>query len=252
MKELKKKKQGKTYRHVGRILAMILAVFVLAAGYYVKDYYHASETALAALEPGGEIVVEEKDGMITFMPKKPIAGIIFYPGGKVEHTAYAPLLRKFAEQGVACVLIEMPMNLAILNMDAAEGIEQQYPKITNWYIGGHSLGGFAASTYASKHAEKYKGLILLGAYSEADLSESGLQVISLYGTEDKVLNLEKYEQLSANLPETTSCLVLGGGCHSYFGDYGIQKGDGEPTLTMEQQMDATVAYTVKQIKYFLQ
>lgn len=251
MKALKKKKQGKTYRHVGRILAIILAVAVLAVGYYANDYYHAAETAVAALKNTSAIDVEvdEKDGVITFMPENPMAGIIFYPGGKVEYTAYAPLLKKFAEQGVACVLIEMPMNLAVLDVDAADGIKEQYSEIDTWYMAGHSLGGAMAASYVAEHTGDYAGLILLGAYSEANLFESGLQVISLYGSEDKILDVEKYEELKTNLPETTSCMVLGGGCHSYFGDYGMQEGDGEPTLTMEQQIDSTVSYAVKQMKY---
>jgi hypothetical protein len=34
--------------------------------------------------------------------------------------------------------------------------------------------------------------------------------------------------------------IIQGGCHSYFGCYGIQDGDGEPTLTNEEQIDLAV------------
>lgn len=44
-------------------------------------------------------------------------------------------------------------------------------------------------------------LVLVAAYSMEDLTESGLQVLSIYGSEDKVLNLEKYDEYKVNLPQ---------------------------------------------------
>lgn len=34
-------------------------------------------------------------------------------------------------------------------------------------------------------------------------------------------------------------MILEGGCHTGFGSYGIQKGDGTPTLTAEEQQQQT-------------
>ena len=82
--------------------------------------------------------------------------------------------------------------------------------------------------------------MLLAAYSTADLRESGLAVLSLYGTEDKVLNREKYEKYQKNLPRDTEEIVIEGGCHAYFGAYGVQKGDGEPAITRKEQTEVTV------------
>ena len=59
-------------------------------------------------------------------------------------------MKACADKGVLCVLIEMPFNLAVLDMNAAEGIRVKYPEIENWYIGGHSLGGSMAASYLSK------------------------------------------------------------------------------------------------------
>lgn len=249
MKSLKKKKQNKTYRHVTRILAMILAVIILGGLFYVNSGYKATETAVEATVSTENITVEEKDGNLVFMPENPTMGMIFYPGGKVEYTAYAPLMQKFAEQGFACVLVEMPLNLAVLDQDAADGIKEQYPEITDWYMAGHSLGGSMAASYVAKHVDEYAGLIMLAAYSTEDLSATDLKVFSLYGSEDTVLDMEKYNEYAVNLPETTSGLVIGGGCHAFFGDYGAQDGDGEPWITMEKQMDLTVEYVMKQINY---
>ena len=38
----------------------------------------------------------------SFAPDKPVAGLIFYPGGKAEYTAYASLLHFLAEEGALC------------------------------------------------------------------------------------------------------------------------------------------------------
>jgi len=54
---------------------------------------------------------------------------IFYPGGKVEHTAYVPLLRACAERGILCVLVQMPCNLAVLNVNGADGIRERFSEI---------------------------------------------------------------------------------------------------------------------------
>ena len=144
-----------------------------------------------------------------------------------------------AEQGILCVLIEMPFNLAVLDVNAADGVQEEYSEITEWYIGGHSLGGSMAASYAAKNKEAFAGLILLASYSTADLSESELSVLSVYGSEDGVLNMEKYEKYHVKLPNNITEYVIEGGCHAYFGVYGTQKGDGMPTVSNKEQIDIT-------------
>lgn len=91
-----------------------------------------------------DISVNRTDGGALVFDPSAKAGLLFYLGGKVEYTAYSPLMRACAEQGILCVLVKMPCNLAILDMNAADGIAVQYPEIEDWYIGGHSLGGAMA------------------------------------------------------------------------------------------------------------
>ena len=82
-------------------------------------------------------------------------------------------------------------------------------------------------------------LILLAAYSTADLKETGLRVLSLYGSEDGVLKMDSYEKYRDNLPEDFTEIVIPGGCHAYFGSYGPQKGDGTPQISNEEQIRFT-------------
>ena len=178
---------------------------------YVSIYYHADQEAIAAYS--ADISVEEQvlpDGSLRFGTGREEYGLIFYPGGKVEHEAYKPLMRTLAEKGVFCVVCKMPFRLAVLDRDAADGIRDAYPEIRHWYLGGHSLGGAMAASYLSEHSGDYDGLILLAAYSTADLTGSGCRVLSLYGSEDGVLNRKDYTKNRSNLPADTRETVIPG------------------------------------------
>ena len=98
-----------------------------------------------------------------------------------------------------------------------------------------------AASYLEAHRDDYSGLVLLGAYSTADLSDSGLEVISIYGSEDGVMNREKYNECLTNLPFGYTELVIDGGCHAYFGMYGAQAGDGTPAISNEEQISDTAS-----------
>ena len=233
-----------TTRKRKRIIILIMVVVVLfaACAIYLSDYYHADMSAIEDMEFSSEIAVESEtweDGTMAFAPEAAETGLIFYPGGKVEYLAYQPLMQACAAEGILCVLVEMPFNLAVLDMDAADGIQEKYPEIEEWYIGGHSLGGSMAASYVVDHVDEYEGLVLLGSYSTAELANTDLNVISIYGSEDEVLNSEKYEKNRTNLPADFTESVIEGGCHAYFGVYGHQEGDGTPTISNQQQIEIT-------------
>lgn len=234
--------QVKKYWRILLIIAVVMLVIGLGCAIYVCDYYPADDVAMDCIEkPTEDIkVTEETNERIVFEPEAATVGFIFYPGGKVQYEAYAPLMEKLAERGVLCVLLHMPANLAVLDMNAADGVREEFPNITEWYIGGHSLGGSMAASYLGKHAEDYEGLILLASYSTEDLKETDLDVLSIYGENDKVLNAEKYKENKDNLPGDFEEIIIEGGNHAYFGSYGAQDGDGEPEISNEEQIEFTV------------
>ena len=81
--------------------------------------------------------------------------------------------------------------------------------------------------------------VYVSDYSTADLTDSGLRVYAAYGSEDGVLNREKYEADRINLPQDTTETVIDGGCHAGFGSYSTQKGDGAPVISAEEQQQQT-------------
>ena len=227
----------KTLLLIGTILLLILSTLTA----YVNDYYHATDTALFALKNSDSVTVTtiEKD-VLAFVPSEPVAGLIFYPGGKVEYTSYAPLMHALAKKGFLCLLPKMTCNLAVLEMNAADGLTDHFPEIDIWYIGGHSLGGSMAASYLENNISDYDGLLLCASYSTANLSNSDINVVSIYGSEDNVLNPEKYEESKTNLPSNYTEHLIDGGCHAYFGSYGPQEGDGTPRISEEEQLLETV------------
>lgn len=239
MSSEKKQKTKKIYAGLVTVV-LIIAVVLTSFTMYVNDYYKADPAATSVMVSTTKMSIKTLiDDTIVYMPKGAKTGLIFYPGGKVEYTAYLPLMEACASRGIACVLLKMPFNLAVLDMNAADGIQELYPEISEWYIGGHSLGGSMAASYLSENTQDFEGLILLGSYSTADFSETSLKVLSVYGSKDMVLNREKYNENKNNLPENFTETILDGGCHAYFGMYGEQEGDGTPEISNQEQIEKT-------------
>ncbi|MEG0217722.1 MAG: alpha/beta hydrolase, partial [Raoultibacter sp.] len=142
------------------------------------------------------------------------------------------------------IVVEMPFNLAFFGIDAATGVMDAFPAVTSWWIGGHSLGGSMAAQYAAAHSDTLSGLVLLGAYSASDLSQTNLKNLTVYGENDQVINRDKLAAAASDLmPKDAPCFgtpsVIPGGNHAYFGNYGQQSGDGEASITPEQQWSKT-------------
>lgn len=219
-----------------------------AFGVYTLDYYRAEETVLYAMSDDEDVNIYSQHDMVVFSPENPVAGFVFYPGGKVDCTAYAPLMKQLAENGILCIITKMPFNLAVFDIKAAEMPMEIFADVDDWYIGGHSLGGSMAAAFAADNADKIRGLVLLASYSTADLSDSGIDVLSVYGSEDGVLNMEKYSENHLNLPRDTIETVIDGGNHRQFGSYGRQAGDGAPLISADEQLSLTVSEILNMIK----
>ena len=215
------------------IVVLFVALLGLAGGVYFGTYSRATPEAAALLQGSDTVEVKAVDkGWLLDGPGTE-AAFVFYPGGKVESTAYLPLLTALAEDGVDCFLVKMPLNMAFMDLNAAGAVQADYA-YDRWYVGGHSLGGAMAAVYAAEHGDGLSGLILLAAYATKPL-DGHLAVLELHGSEDGVLNRDKLEEGKRYLPASAVSEELLGGNHAQFGDYGPQKGDGTATVPRAEQ-----------------
>lgn len=209
------------------LIAIVVAILVLAGGFYayVSVFYRAEEPAMALL--GLEDSIVQMDGHIRISPDDPSdTALIFYPGAKVEYEAYLPLMQRIAQTSrIPVILVEMPFNMAIFDQNAAAELMAAYPTIRRWYVGGHSMGGAMASSYASKNPGKVAGLILLGAYRYG--SYPAADALTVYGS----FNTSVAEKIDY----VENIVVIEGGNHAQFGNYGPQKGDPPATISAEEQ-----------------
>ena len=233
--------KNRIFRIVCFIIFIMTTAVVILMEKVDNGAYSADAVAVKSLESSKYVNVKETADYIVFEPAGDFynKGIIFYPGGSVEPEAYAPLMYAVAEEGYLCVIVKMPLKLAVLDADKADKVREKYPNVADWYMAGHSLGGAMAAGYAHENASQIRGLILLAAYSTEDLTKDNLEVLSIYGSMDCVLNMENYEEYRRNLPADMTELILDGGNHANFGNYGAQKGDGVAKLSAEEQKAAT-------------
>lgn len=216
-----------------RIIALFLLLILLAGCLgYLCSYYPAQPEALKALEGTADVTITETDYGYLFDGAGEDNILIFYPGAKVDERAYAPMLSSLAAAGCDAALVKMPLHMAFFGMNKAKDIPTS--DYANVYIGGHSLGGAMAAYYAASH-EELTGVVLFGAYSVKPLS---MDVLCIAGSEDGVLNWAKHD-LGMELAKLIE-VVIPGGNHALFGNYGFQEGDNAASINWQSQQAQAV------------
>lgn len=231
----RKKKTALKYR-ILRLL-LILVIFAGTALYiYGEDYYRPSANAQAAMATGEGITFTREGKDLVFTPENPLGGVVIYPGGKVSEEAYARLAREIAKEGYKTVVVSAPLKLPILRTNAAKRYVEE-EGIEDWVILGHSLGGVTAARFAKKNPDKIRALVLLAAYPDksTDLGEVSFPVYSLVGTKDQILDQASYAEGLQRLPVEAKEILIPGGNHSSFANYGLQDGDALADLSYAEQ-----------------
>lgn len=209
----------------------VLLLGLIGLCIYASDYRTLEEEYYYIFE---EEDVYTLDDMIYFEADSDM-GFVFYPGGRVEYIAYAPFCEKLQEQGINVFLVDMPFNMANFGVNKANAIMDDYDEITTWYIGGHSLGGVAASMYASSNADQIDGLVLVGMYLAMDYDVE--KTLTINGSNDL--------RVGDSVDYTTNVYVIEGGNHAQFGNYGPNEGDGVATITADEQQGEAVEVIVE-------
>lgn len=225
------------------IVLLLLTVSFLI---YASFYYTAGETALRSMQSDQTVLVTETAYGWHFDGPSEEEALIFYPGAKVEETAYAPMLHLLAAEGMDVCLLKVPLHFAFFSPNAAEKAMEAHD-YEKWYIGGHSLGGVVAAWYASDHEEDLSGTILFASYPIRKLPDSRIEIL-LFGSEDQVINRKRMESSRSYASEQYFEHLIEGGNHGQFGDYGMQRGDGTATISAEEQIRQTVSDILKDIR----
>ena len=141
------------------------------------------------------------------------------------------------------MLVPVRLNLAFFDLNAAQPVFAAHPEIQHWVVGGHSLGGVASALFAKDHPE-IEGLIFWASYPADDsLKNSNIKALSIYGTND-MAGMEKFAETKKLMPQDTQFVVIDGGNHAQFGDYGPQPGDKTATISRAEQQKQVVEASV--------
>jgi pimeloyl-ACP methyl ester carboxylesterase len=220
-------------RIIAAIPALIICTLLVAALAYARPFV-ASPVAAAALMSANGVQISDRLSWYEMTPVKqdktgktikPKTGLIFVPGARVDARAYAHVLRPLADAGYLVAVLKEPFGFSVVQPDHAQTVVDLHPEIAHWAVGGHSLGGVTAASFADSN-EQINGLVLYGSYPAGPIERTDLKVLSISGSADGLTTPADIEASKANLPPTTTFVVIDGAAHSTLGDYGSQPGDG--------------------------
>ena len=219
-------------------IGIILFVFIFIAGFFVyaQVYYHAEKSATDYINGTEDVNVTKISNGLFLDGYGNDTAIIFYPGAKVEYTSYLPLFMDLSSRGVDCYLVEMPFNLAFFGIDSADSIIEN-SNYTHYYMAGHSLGGAMAASYVNKTDKRIDALVYLSSHSSVGLN---VPILSIRGTEDGVINLKSYQEARSLYKNNFTEIIINGGNHAQFGNYGSQSGDGQASISAKSQQNQSV------------
>ena len=175
-------------KKIRRVINATLIILLLGTagliGWATLSAQEATERAVKILDDND---VQLADGLLVFQPNiTSDRGLIYYPGGLVDPEAYAVTAQGIADAGYLVVIPKMPLNLAFMGINRADGIRAGYPEINSWVIGGHSLGGAMAAEYAKNNVDKLDGLVMFASYpaNYEDFIDFQVPILTVIGSKD--------------------------------------------------------------------
>ena len=137
---------------------------------------------------------------------EPTTGLVYSPGARVDVRATAAVLRPLAEAGYLVVALKEPLGIALTSPGQSGTAIGAFPGVDHWAVGGHSLGGVVASSFAAKN-DVVDGLLLHASYPLGDMSDADLLVTSVSGSEDGLTTPADVEASRADLPAGSTFVV---------------------------------------------
>ncbi|MCR6662390.1 MAG: alpha/beta hydrolase [Luteimonas sp.] len=239
-----------TWAKVRKVWAITGTIVLVATVGWALLAFRANDTARDALHGDERVSVEAADGVWHFEPAVATPGaasLLFFPGGMVDPVAYAPLLRDVAAHGHRAMLVALPRRGAFGGAEDPALLAHARALTTDagsrWVVAGHSKGGKVAALFAHAHPEHTAALVLIGTSHprDVDLSDAAFPVVQVLGDRDPIASIERANRNRRNLPADASRIVVEGGNHSRFGEYGFQPGDRFAAVSRERQREATLS-----------
>ncbi|MGI8457726.1 MAG: alpha/beta hydrolase [Propionibacteriaceae bacterium] len=247
------------FRARGRVIAavpLLLVCALLAGSLIYAAPFAASPEALVAMRSSDTVHVVDRLTWYELQPARrdknaevipATTALVFAPGARVDARAYAPVLRPLAEQGILVCVLKEPLGLSITHPGQPADPIASHPAITTWAVGGHSLGGATISGYAADHTQ-VRGLVLYASYPIGTVRRPGIKVLSVSGSNDALATPTDIEAAKSDLPDDTTYVVVPGGVHAFFADYGAQPGDGTPGVSRATAQGQIIAATLAFMK----
>ncbi len=225
------------------LVAGLSVIVLITVGFVVMaQLTHAAEpepVERLAADPAVRTSWSYGDVVMTPTGDSDGTGLVFFAGAKVDPLAFADKLSGLVEAGSTVVIVRPMLNFAILEWRPLSDFTARAPEVTEWFVGGHSLGGVKACQYAGDDA--VSGLVLVGSYCAGDIGDLGKPVLSISASNDGLSTPAKIDASRADLPTDTEFVVIEGANHAQFGDYGTQPGDGDSTVSDDAVRDELTA-----------
>jgi hypothetical protein len=232
-------RRSRVRRVLVTVALALLGLLVVAVGAFLvwaDDTFAAEPAGLAAVQEDPRVRLDDRGDAVVLRPagESDGSGLVFLAGAKVEPQAYVATFQEVAAQGTTVVLVEPFLHLALLERRPFEAFTALAPEVDAWAVGGHSMGGVRACTYAE--SDEVRALVLLASYcSLGDLSgRSDLVALTVTGTRDGLVDEESITSSLALMPPGAERVRIDGATHAQFGDYGAQPGDGTPTISDDE------------------
>ena len=246
-KKINKRNSGKKPR---LMLFLLFIVFILTGILLIIKLWDnevdserklLDEEVSAIMEAEKADITIENDGGYILGPNymEPTKGIIIYSDTGVDPKAYVPLAIRLAKKGYRVVIPEFLVNGPTLDSKTVDDVINRYESIRFWVVVGHGNGGKVMSNYLDV-SDKIRGAVFLASYPDekADLSDTSLKVVSIYGSLDAELNKSVYEKRKSLLPASTMFVQIENGNYSYFANY--ENIEGAKITREEQQIQTSV------------
>jgi Alpha/beta hydrolase family len=216
------------------IIVVILLIFIISFVYWASQASMPEQSKLENVTNNADIVITESNNYYKLTTKDcskdkincSQKALIFYPGAKVSPKAYFYKLASIVKDKIIFI-IKPTLNLAFFSINAGDEIinDSNNISIKDWSIGGHSLGGSMACQYVKEKSDKFKNLILIGAYCATDISWTSINVLLIIGSKDGLIKNDVIQKNNKNLPITSKTIIINGMNHAQAGNYGEQSGD---------------------------